>query len=163
MHWPSPFYVEAKFGPSVKRINEDWQRLKWNFTEQWDRHWPQKGGRNFGRAESETNWENLKRYTRNWLQHVTRRNNKRMSKMTRIVDRMKEDYSTRPKQVYWVIIRYGWWWWWWYVYVCNQHLGLQISFWRRNMEPNIKYYYSRTSNNGHRRGIQILSVIGGVR
>jgi hypothetical protein len=25
------------------------------------------------------------------------------------------------------------------------------------------YYYSRTSNNGHCRGIQILSVIGGVR
>jgi hypothetical protein len=26
-----------------------------------------------------------------------------------------------------------------------------------------RYIYSRTSNNGHCRGIQILSVIGGVR
>jgi hypothetical protein len=31
------------------------------------------------------------------------------------------------------------------------------------IQPNILSIYSRTSNNGHCRGIQILSVIGGVR
>jgi hypothetical protein len=30
-------------------------------------------------------------------------------------------------------------------------------------EKVIQFIYSRTSNNGHCRGIQILSVIGGVR
>jgi hypothetical protein len=31
------------------------------------------------------------------------------------------------------------------------------------LQQRIFYKYSRTSNNGHCRGIQILSVIGGVR
>jgi hypothetical protein len=56
------FYMEAKLKPLEKRI-KNWHNSKWNFLdEQPDTtFWPQKKWRNFGRAESRTNWRVTKK------------------------------------------------------------------------------------------------------
>jgi hypothetical protein len=103
MHWLFPFCcMEAKFWPWQKKIdvNRDaiFQKDSWVHP-----FWPQKEWRTFGRVDSRISWQKLRRYRSNWLQHVTRMNN-RMPKIMLKLDQME----TMTWKTFEEMIRWDW-------------------------------------------------------